>query len=157
MGTRKKPTIQELQAILDDPNCGPIELLPDGSITVNEVITSLRNEVKQLWDLLVAVEKETGFRVHCTPMWQLVHAHLYPEPSPEIRVQVGGPRTIEESFLDEDTKPEAPLPWTHTVQFGGRVCGCRELPDGMWAVEGHGGHFGATVLRGPIPIGKPTG
>lgn len=47
MGTRKKPTIQELQDILDDPNCGPIEMLPDGSITVDAVITSLRDELER--------------------------------------------------------------------------------------------------------------
>ncbi len=107
----------------------------------------LRNEVKQLWDLLVAVEKETGFRVHCTSMWQLVHAYLYPEPSPAIRAHMaGGVQTIEQSFGGEDD-PEVKWPWTHTVDFQGRLRRCRELPDGMWAVEDCVGCFGSTALH----------
>ena len=45
MGTRRRPTIQELQDILDDPNCGPIEILGDGSATVDAELTRLRDEL----------------------------------------------------------------------------------------------------------------
>ena len=41
----KKPTVQELEAILKDSAVSPVELLPDGSIRVTE---KLSNEIRSL-------------------------------------------------------------------------------------------------------------